>query len=86
MEQKILDCTLRDGGLVNRFILRMTFVRGLYRKQIYRQALTIWNLDIRHQEALFDRREFGKWKFCQREDLRAVVGDNKTSMKISVHG
>ena len=34
MEQKILDCTLRDGGLVNRFYFTDDFVRGLYRANL----------------------------------------------------
>ena len=33
---------------------------------------------------LFDPKEFGKWKFCEEKDIRAVVGDNKSPLKISV--
>lgn len=35
-------------------------------------------------KALFPPEEFGKWKFCDDADIRAIVGDNDTSMKISV--
>ena len=34
MEQKILDCTLRDGGLVNRFYFTDDFMRGLYQANL----------------------------------------------------
>lgn len=29
-------------------------------------------------------KKFGKWKFCDDKDIRAIVGDNKTDMKIAV--
>ena len=83
MEQRILDCTLRDGGLVNRFYFTDDFVRGLYQANL-QAGIDYMEFGYKASEALFDRREFGKWKFCREEDLRAVVGDNKTSMKISV--
>ena len=28
--------------------------------------------------------EYGKWKFCTEQDIRDIVGDNNTTMKISV--
>lgn len=33
---------------------------------------------------MFSESEFGKWKFCKDDDIRAVVGDNNTDLKISV--
>ena len=33
---------------------------------------------------MFDVNKFGKWKFCSEEDLRAVVGDNDTDLKIAI--
>lgn len=33
---------------------------------------------------MFDVNKFGKWKFCDDKDIRAIVGDNKTDMKIAV--
>lgn len=28
--------------------------------------------------------EFGKWRFCDKESIRKIVGNNDTNMKISV--
>ena len=83
MELKILDCTLRDGGLVNRFYFSDDFVRGLYRANLL-AGIDYMEFGYKASETLFDRSEFGKWKFCREEDIRAVVDENKTSMKISV--
>jgi 4-hydroxy 2-oxovalerate aldolase len=33
---------------------------------------------------IFDVKEFGKWKFCDEQDIRDIVGDNNTDLKISV--
>ena len=33
---------------------------------------------------IFDTDKFGKWKFCDEESLRCIVGENDTDMKISV--
>ena len=44
---KVVDATLRDGGLVNNFYFTDEFERS-YIRQISGQALIIWNSDIRH--------------------------------------
>ncbi|MDE7031524.1 MAG: aldolase catalytic domain-containing protein, partial [Lachnospiraceae bacterium] len=33
---------------------------------------------------MFDQSKFGKWKFCDDDDIREIVGDNDTSLKIAV--
>ena len=33
---------------------------------------------------MFDVDKFGKWKFCNDDDIRAIVGDNDSDLKISV--
>jgi 4-hydroxy 2-oxovalerate aldolase len=33
---------------------------------------------------MFSVDDFGKWKFCKDDDIRAIVGDNDTDLKISV--
>ena len=33
---------------------------------------------------IFNENDFGKWKFCKEEDIRAIVGNNDTDLKIAV--
>ena len=33
---------------------------------------------------LFNEKDFGKWKFCNDDDIREVVGENNTDLKIAV--
>lgn len=82
-EMKILDCTLRDGGLVNRFYFTDEFVRSLYETNI-RAGIDYMEFGYKASEKLFNPGEFGKWKFCREDDIRSIVGSNPSSMKISV--
>ena len=33
---------------------------------------------------MFDESKFGKWKFSNDDDIRAIVGENNTNLKIAV--
>lgn len=80
---KVLDCTLRDGGLVNNFEFTDEFVRDLYKMNI-KAGIDYMEFGYRADKDMFDESKFGKWKFCNDDDIRAVVGDNDTDLKISV--
>ena len=80
---KVLDCTLRDGGLVNNFAFSDEFVRDLYLANI-KAGVDYMEFGYKASKEIFDPDKFGKWKFCNEKDIRNIVGDNKTDMKISV--
>ena len=80
---KVIDCTLRDGGLVNDFFFTDEFVKDLYQANI-KSGVDYMEFGYKASKELFDVKKFGKWKFSDDKDIRAVVGDNKTDMKISV--
>ncbi len=82
-EIKVLDCTLRDGGLVNDFFFTDEFVRELYRANI-KAGVDYMEFGYKASKEMFDVNKFGKWKFCNDKDIRDIVGANKTGMKISV--
>lgn len=80
---KILDCTLRDGGLVNNFYFSDEFVRDLY-KTCVAAGVDYMEFGYKASTDIFNESDFGKWKFCKDDDIRAIVGDNDTNLKISV--
>lgn len=80
---KVVDCTLRDGGLVNDFFFTEEFVKELYQANI-KAGVDYMEFGYKASKEMFDVDKFGKWKFCNDKDIRAVVGDNKTDMKIAV--
>lgn len=80
---KVLDCTMRDGGLVNNFAFSDEFVRDLYEANA-KAGVDYMEFGYKASKDLFDPKEFGKWKFCDEKDIRAIVGDNNSPLKISV--
>ena len=82
-EIKVVDATLRDGGLVNDFYFSEKFVQDLYLANL-RAGVDYMEFGYKASREMFDESKFGKWKFCKDEDIRSVVGDNNTDLKIAV--
>lgn len=80
---KVVDCTIRDGGLVNNFYFDDEFVRNLYIANVA-AGVEYMEFGYKASKEIFDVKEFGKWKFCDEQDIRDIVGDNNTDLKISV--
>lgn len=80
---KILDATLRDGGLVNDFFFTDEFVKNLYIANVA-AGVDYMEFGYRADKKQFDPAKFGKWKFSTDEDIREIVGDNPTNLKISI--
>ncbi len=80
---KVVDCTLRDGGLVNNFAFSDDFVKNLYRTNI-KAGIDYMEFGYKASKEIFSKEDYGKWKFCDEEDIRAIVGNNDFDMKIAV--
>ena len=80
---KVVDATLRDGGLVNDFRFTEDFVRDLYAANVA-AGIDYMEFGYKASKDIFDPKDFGPWKFCEESDLRNIVGDNDTDMKIAV--
>jgi len=80
---KVLDATIRDGGLCNNFEFTDEFVTELYKTNI-KSGVDYMEFGYKASKSLFDPASFGKWKFCDEEDIRSIVGSNVSDMKIAV--
>jgi len=80
---KILDCTVRDGGLMTNCHFEDDFVRAVYQACVD-SGVDYMELGYKGSKKIFSPTEFGKWKFSDEEDIRRIVGDNDTSLKLSV--
>lgn len=80
---KVVDATIRDGGLVNNFFFEDQFVKELYEANI-KAGVDYMEFGYKASKDLFKREEFGDWKFCDEEDIRRIVGDNDSNLKIAV--
>jgi 4-hydroxy 2-oxovalerate aldolase len=80
---KVLDCTIRDGGLVNNFHFTDEFVKGVYNTCV-NAGVDYMEIGKNNSPTLMSEEEFGAWNFCKEEDIRRIVGDNPTDLKIAV--
>ena len=80
---RVVDATLRDGGLVNNFQFTDEFVKKLYETN-KKAGVDYMEFGYKASKDMFDVTKFGKWKFCNDEDIRAIVGDNDSDLKLAV--
>jgi 4-hydroxy 2-oxovalerate aldolase len=82
-EIKVLDCTIRDGGLMNRHHFDDRVVRAVYDTCV---AAGVDYMEIGYKSSRkgITLGEHGCWKYCAEEDIRRIVGDNETDLKLAV--
>lgn len=82
-EIKVLDCTVRDGGLMNNHYFEDNLVKSVYESCVS-AGVDYMEFGYKASRKIFSPDEYGPWKFCTEEDLRRIVGDNDTSLKLAV--
>ena len=82
-EIRVLDCTIRDGGLMNDHGFDLETVRAVYQANV-EAGIDYMELGYKASKRIFSRNEFGPWKFCDEDDIRRIVGENETELKLSV--
>lgn len=80
---KVVDATLRDGGLVNDFRFSEEFVRDLYAANVA-AGIDYMEFGYKASKDIFDEKDFGPWKFCDEDAIRNIVDTNDTDMKLCV--
>jgi 4-hydroxy 2-oxovalerate aldolase len=72
-EIKVLDCTIRDGGLINNYQFGNDFVKAVYRAACD-SGVDVVELGKKLAESdEYTREKWGPWNFCDDDDLRAVI-------------
>jgi len=79
---KVLDCTIRDGGLVNNSQFTDEFVRAVY-QALVAAGVDYMEIGYKGDRQMYSPAEYGPWKHCHEDDIRRIVGENKTGMKLS---
>ncbi|MFA6216472.1 MAG: aldolase catalytic domain-containing protein [Candidatus Omnitrophota bacterium] len=80
---KVLDCTIRDGGLINNHDFDDRFVRAVY-KGVSEAGVDYMEIGYKNSKKLFSAEEYGKWKFCEDEVIKKITDGIKSKTKISV--
>jgi 4-hydroxy 2-oxovalerate aldolase len=82
-EITVVDCTIRDGGLMNNSKFPFEMVRDVYRA-ICESGVDIVELGYRNSKEMFSPSEYGPWRFCDDENLKKVVDGIESETKLSV--
>jgi 4-hydroxy 2-oxovalerate aldolase len=62
---KVLDCTIRDGGLINNHAFEDGFVKAVYDGCVA-AGIDYMEIGYKASKKLFARDQCGDWKFCPR--------------------
>jgi len=80
-EIRVLDCTVRDGGLINDHKFEDGVVRAVYEACVA-AGVDYMELGYKASKKIFAPANFGDWKYCDEDALRRIVGDNPTPLKL----
>lgn len=83
---KILDCTIRDGGLVNNWDFSIEFVRDLY-DSLNAAGVDYMEIGYKNSPKLLKGADAGPWRFLDESFLRDVIpqkGNTKLSALVDI--
>ncbi|RKZ43650.1 MAG: nucleoid-structuring protein H-NS [Gammaproteobacteria bacterium] len=79
---KLLDCTIRDGGLINKWQFSDELVRATY-QAVCEAGVDYMEIGYKASDDMFDPKEYGKWRFCREDDVRKVLDGLELKSKLS---
>lgn len=80
---RVLDCTLRDGGLMSDHHFNDAFVRAVH-DACSAAGVDYVEIGYRASKRLYAPDQFGVWKYCAEDDIRRALGDRPAGAKLSV--
>ena len=78
---KVLDCTIRDGGICNQWQFDHGVVKRVY-EALLESGIDYMEVGYKTRAGLVDPDSVGPWRFCEESDLVQVVERN-THLKIA---
>ena len=82
-EIKVLDCTIRDGGLINNHYFTDEFVRAVY-KSLSQAGIDYMEMGYRSSRKHAPPSDFGAWKYCDDDKIREVIDGIESNIKLSI--
>jgi 4-hydroxy 2-oxovalerate aldolase len=84
-ELKVLDCTIRDGGLINNHQFTDKLVRAVYEACVA-AGVDYMEVGYKNSPQLHPPADFGKWRHTEEEDLNRLFSDHdaeRTGLKLA---
>ncbi len=82
-EIKVVDCSIRDGGLMNNSNFSFDMVKRVF-QAINASGVDIVELGYRNSKEFFSTDEYGPWRFCDEDNLKRVTDGVDRKVKIAV--
>lgn len=82
MKHKVLDVTIRDGGLVNNFDFSVHFVKEVY-AGLSKAGIDYMEIGYKNSPKLLKGTGSGPWRFLDDQFLKEEVISKKTNTKLS---
>ena len=74
-ELKVLDCTIRDGGLANNSCFKDETVRSVYDACVG-AGIDYMEVGYKNAPERFPKDKYGPWRHCDEDDLNRVFSDH----------
>jgi len=81
-EIKVLDCTIRDGGLINKWQFSDELVRSTY-QAVCEAGVDYMEIGYKAPPEMFNPKEYGKWRFCSEDDVKRVLDGIELKSKLA---
>jgi 4-hydroxy 2-oxovalerate aldolase len=80
---KVLDCTIRDGGLINDHHFTDDFVRAVY-KALSQSGIDYMEMGYRSSRQVASPADYGAWKYCDDDKIREITDGIESNVKLSI--
>jgi len=80
---KIVDCTIRDGGLINKWQFSDDMVKKVF-QAVNASGVDYMEIGYRASEKMFSPTEYGPWRFSKDDKIREIIGDTELKTKLGV--
>jgi 4-hydroxy 2-oxovalerate aldolase len=80
---KVIDCTIRDGGLMNDSNFTFETVRAIY-TAVCAAGVDIVEIGYRNSKQLFSTAKYGIWRFCDEDVLKRLTDGIETKTMLAI--
>ncbi len=80
-EIKVVDCTIRDGGLMNEWKFDRAMVKDVF-AGLAKAGVDYVELGYRADKKQYNTADFGAWRFSDEKDLREVAYECETGVAV----
>ncbi len=80
---KVLDCTIRDGGICNNWYFDHRLVNMVF-KALVEANIDYMEVGYRTRPGVFDEEKTGPWRFCKEEEVRRAVEPGRIKLSTMV--